>query len=407
MFFVILSLVSSVFRFDRAQNRSLKTVCDKFKTENFGMFQTLYHQSTTTYFKSPSGCTLPSYDRDTDNKRALSTLNYIRWLVGFQKQVTLDPSKYAEQDACAVCSLKNRDLDHHPTSNKQCYSQAAYNGCSNSNLAYTSNPSTSADFVINWVDDERVSELGHRIWSIHPGMKTTAFGGASSGYSYGAMRTIDVVKYNDVEDIPFIAFPSPGYIHYEYAFKYWSFQKYGLSNPQVEVKIDGRSVQVQSSILNAWYYPLCVKFTFDGATNINGKTVSVKITDGSNVYTYEVIGRDCNSEITEPSTGGNNPSTGGSNPSTGGNNPSSGGNNPSTGGNNPSTGGSNPSTGGSEQGTGTGNNESQGKGLAKGQIAGIVAVVLVVVIAAVIAGVIFWQKHKKAEETSANEAAEK
>ncbi|WP_109077507.1 CAP domain-containing protein [Aggregatibacter kilianii] len=125
-------------------------------------------------------------------RRVLKELNAIRRTHGLE-EVAYDSSKDRATAASALISAANNRLDHYPNKRMKCYSQAGYDGSSQSNLAINNSSSPvfiredAAERVVDQlIIDDNVYSLGHRLWFLDPFL---------GSISYGRATKIDRNKY--------------------------------------------------------------------------------------------------------------------------------------------------------------------------------------------------------------------
>ena len=108
---------------------------------------------------------------------ALGSLNALRGISGLEP-VTFDPALNAQAQAAALVMGARGELSHNPPSSWPCWSQAAYDGASHSNL-HSGGPGLS---MLSYMDDagERNYSVGHRRWILNPATDIMGFGATSS-----------------------------------------------------------------------------------------------------------------------------------------------------------------------------------------------------------------------------------
>lgn len=296
--------------FDRVQNRPKGDVCKKFKEMSI-----LNKPNSGNLYPDQGGsCSPKLYDKTFDNNEGLMQFNYVRWMVGYERNLTLstDPSVINNAQYCSIYCAANSKIGHYPVSSEKCYSSFAANGCGKSNLAYQMHfqPVRAPGFVMQLLDDYidgyPLNDLGHRRWMLSPHMVQTMFGAASNlrpqgyytyYYTYFTMSTFDtgISVHTPPETLPFYAWPPPGYVHSGHVYKIFSFSHDNLqSNPSIEVKVDGVSKTLRTFYGRYSYMqPPSLSFTFDGVDNLVNKKVDVKVTSGSNTWEYTIYPVDC------------------------------------------------------------------------------------------------------------------
>lgn len=143
---------------------------------------------------------------EESNQNALNMLNQLRYIVGLNADVVLDPALEEKLSAASLIHALNEMIDHYPrrpdlmadAKYDQLYSDGRY-GAACSNLA--SGPSNLADALLTYMYDSywgSINSVGHRRWILSPKMTKTAFGLCSApdpeyGYMkyYSAMYAFD------------------------------------------------------------------------------------------------------------------------------------------------------------------------------------------------------------------------
>ncbi|EAY10523.1 hypothetical protein TVAG_184250 [Trichomonas vaginalis G3] len=316
-------LISLIYvRFDRLEARTMAEVCSRYKSD---VSSISYSFSGKPPYPDQQGtCTQYRYDKESDDNKGLKELNYMRWLVGFNTPVTLDSRYDYEQVQCAICNVKNRRLNHRPSTSTPCYSTAAYAGCSTSNLGAGYGSFDAARAVQQFIQDPGVynENLGHRRWVFSEGLTSTAFGGAYnsvSSYQQGftnsvAMKT--TMKFGE-GTLLFTAYPSPGYFPARFIYNRFSFWAPGIRERgplQISVSIDGEPQRIgaivyttgnyggnqRGAMFNLTSYPEDRLYQTDYQKLI-GRRIDVQVEYNYNVYEYTILPVDCDSaEISTP-----------------------------------------------------------------------------------------------------------
>lgn len=130
-------------------------------------------------------------------QNALNMLNQLRYIVGLNADVVLDPALEEQLSAASLIHALNDMIDHYPrrpdlmadAKYDQLYSDGRY-GAATSNLA--SGPSNLADALLVYMYDSYwgvINTVGHRRWILSPKMTKTAFGLCSApDAEYGYMK---------------------------------------------------------------------------------------------------------------------------------------------------------------------------------------------------------------------------
>lgn len=107
----------------------------------------------------------------------------------------------------------------HSLSGFSCADSEAIEYASKSNLYYRGAQFNPVDAIDAWMDDSADSTIGHRRWILHPPLGSIGYGMYSY---YAALRVIDT-ESQAYPDIPFIAYPSPGYFPSELIYSVFTF----------------------------------------------------------------------------------------------------------------------------------------------------------------------------------------
>lgn len=315
--------------FDMVQNRPKADVCRKFKSMSIADKP----NSGNIYQDQAGSCSPKSYDRTLDNNEGLMQYNYVRWMAGYQRNLSLITDQTVMNNAlyCSIYCASINGITHDPNPSDKCYTKYAADGCGSSNLAmsYNSISRRAPGFVMQLLDDyidgQDIDGLGHRRWMLSPYTVKTMFGAASNVKTqtyYGRVYTYYVNYFTmstfdsgctvnpPPETLPFYAWPPPGFVHSGHVYKIFSFSHENLrSNPSLVVKVDGVTKSTQTYFASYSYMePPSLSFTFDGVDNLVNKRVDVKVTSGSNTWEYTIYPVDC-STWTEPSSDPSKPSS--------------------------------------------------------------------------------------------------
>lgn len=174
---------------------------------------------TGVYATAPvvASCT-PGVVSDGEKTAVLARINEIRARHGLPA-VSYDSTADQDSAAAALYMVANSTLTHTPSSSGACYTQAAYNLASTSNLYYASGGSTlsmaSTDAITAYLVDSGVSSLGHRRWILYPFFGSTSFGRADADSGAARMasslRTIGGEASSVSMSNDFVAYPYGNY----------------------------------------------------------------------------------------------------------------------------------------------------------------------------------------------------
>ena len=218
-------------------------------------------QQTGLYITRPdlSSCD-PGVLTDFQKQLVLDRVNYIRDLHDLEPVYYNDEGDTVTAE-CSLTCLANESLSHEPPEDWACWSQEAYDGCSQSNIfiqwgvAPTSYPSP--DIVDGFMTDEGVETLGHRRWLIDPWLAYISFGRVDN-YA-DKMSTAAIKVFND--DLADISSSEITMVAYPYGDGYPA----SLYNDNVMM-----SFSVVDNVSNKWA---------NGDEQINFSSASITITD--------------------------------------------------------------------------------------------------------------------------------
>ena len=287
---------SDTVGFERLEKRTCSDVCTRFNKDF------VPQAGSQIWAGDTSGCDVGIHSTD-DLEDAVRRINLYRWLVGIENAtVTTVKDKNAQCQKCALIMDANSDLSHDPPSSWKCWTKEGRDGASVSNIAWLQHTAPYA--VRTYIEDPGVISLGHRRWLLYPALNTIGIGQRRKG------NCIQIINddYQWKDNIPFVAYPAPGYFPYSEVFGYWSFAaEYVLTDATVSiVRSDGTPVPCKvdaSSAKFGWYGQPTILIQ---PTNTNliksGYSYTVTVTSQSNkktwVYTTKLV--DCSSKCPEP-----------------------------------------------------------------------------------------------------------
>lgn len=228
-------------------------------------YKGLYSQSDNVAINwtgAHSACNAGTTDQLFQSAVALR-INWFRAMAGIPATVSLyGPYSLQNQQAALVMSTNN-SLSHTPPSSWNCWSQAAYDAASSSNIAIGSN---GAQAVTNYVYDNGSNNaaVGHRRWILHPQTQNMGTGdvpsGTFNGSSVSSANSIWVFDSHTYDTRPpvrddFIAWPPKGYVPYPVVYGRWSLShtQANFSNASVTVSKGGVNIPVSKEALSNGY----------------------------------------------------------------------------------------------------------------------------------------------------------
>jgi hypothetical protein len=242
---VLLPVAAAADTIDRTDRAAVRTAYEK----RYGAIAdrlTFERSPWTGAVETCDAGTLPSSVRDN----LMEGVNFFRALAGVEPS-DRDPVFDANAQAAALVMHANGELSHHPPSGWACWSAAADEGASHSNLWL--HPWADETFLHDalevFIDDPGPAntDVGHRRWLLSPYGGPYAFGATSQ-----AMALSSLGPYPDdghVEAPTYIAWPPDGYFPTELATRRWSlshtaFQTADLSSASVSMTMDGSPVDI-------------------------------------------------------------------------------------------------------------------------------------------------------------------
>jgi hypothetical protein len=221
----------------------------------------------------------------------LRRVDLYRWLAGLYP-VTDDPTWDTNDQLCAVMEAANGMLNHTPPMNWKCWTQAAYDASSSSNLAW--GPSNAADSIDMYLDDNGTPSLGHRRWVMNPPLDGVGVGFANTFsclHVFGGGNQTPAAKWQAVPNQGFVPLPLAG-------FATWSFHAAGVTFGNAAITVvrvdDGMNLPVSIVQLPAGYGVDAVGFARGGWQAEAGKTYRVTVAGtGLGKVTYDVKPVNC------------------------------------------------------------------------------------------------------------------
>lgn len=228
---------------------------------------------------------------------ALRVLNLYRWLAGMP-ELTTDPQKDQQAQACALLMNANNMLSHMPPSSWTCYMDVGAMAAGRCNIS--SGPAVSSvDGYM--VDPGNDTTIGHRRWILSNSIGPTGIGGTSK---YSCLMTTGNMRVGK----PWMAWPSPGIIPIQamqqgfgnWVQKVdvtgWSIQSdtINLANAQVSVMSDGMAQPVTvTQLLTGYGSRYALRFNPMGWSSTAGKTYTVMVSGVTPAIQYDVTFADC------------------------------------------------------------------------------------------------------------------
>ena len=155
-------------------------------------------------------------------------INLYRWLVGLYPVFNRrDSNSYAQP--CAIMMQENGTLDHSPPSDWECYSAEGASGAGHSNLAMgRRDPAGAIDL---YIEDNRITSLGHRRWILDPPYLPAGIGHA------GSWNCTYVMTGGNTSDLDWVAYPAPGPFPRQAVLGTWSLGAWGFDQNLAAVTV--------------------------------------------------------------------------------------------------------------------------------------------------------------------------
>ena len=181
----------------------------------------------------------------TDNLFKEDILYRVQWfraMAGVNPKIVLnEESNRLAQEAALVMAAAN-DLSHTPDSDWPCYSQAAYDGASESNLYLGLFGVPTVDGYIEDSGDNNY-EVGHRRWILDPTLFSIGTGDTRNSNALFLTNSETDEKAEIREDNGFVMWPPRGYVPRSQIYDRWSIshQTADFSRAVVTVSHNGKT----------------------------------------------------------------------------------------------------------------------------------------------------------------------
>ncbi len=130
----------------------------------------------------------------------------------------------------AFIQLANGFLTHTPPATSNCYSQAAYDGSSSSNLHSSSYTNDPLENIVGWIDDANnvstLSAVGHRRWMINPFLQYVSYGQTNGPAALKVFNFNQEISDPPVIEVDYVAFP-----YQKYPYFFFSDLSHGKRTP--------------------------------------------------------------------------------------------------------------------------------------------------------------------------------
>jgi hypothetical protein len=216
-----------------------------------------YHQHYLAYENTSLGWTgnHATCDPGTNSLEArdavIHRVNYYRAMAGVPADITRSDAFDEMAQAAALILSVNDALSHYPDETWTCYSQAAYDGASRSNISIGNYGWFAVMSQFRDAGDNNYG-VGHRRWILYPQLQVMGSGSIPSVSGYRSSNALYVVdsKYVYTERPPtrhpYVAWPPSGYVPYQVVYARWSFSfpNADFSDASVTMTSAGETVPV-------------------------------------------------------------------------------------------------------------------------------------------------------------------
>ncbi|EAX92989.1 hypothetical protein TVAG_261680 [Trichomonas vaginalis G3] len=230
----MLSLLCIVVKRDNSlNNRRRSEFCRRYRRDNYAA------KSSPTYgYGHPTKCIISDYDRETDRKNGIATLNFYRWANGILTESRFVEKNYDDICNCALGLSLSRKLEHGLSRNDTCYSESGGRGCLSNFAVADSTPSA----VRGLYNDPGEFSYGHGFSILGENNIDVTFCGVHDRCAFRAINRWDLFE-NTTKKLriyrPFFAFPPPGPIDRALTTTFWAFNGDYNSYSNVNVKVNG------------------------------------------------------------------------------------------------------------------------------------------------------------------------
>ncbi len=242
---------------------------------------------------SDETCT-PGKVSPKDQEKFLICLNYVRRLAGIPDACILREEWNTKCQAAALMMTANYDLSHNPPKDWSCYTEAGYEGASNSNLSlgYDGIPA-----LMGQVDDDggNNSSVGHRRWILNPYRKVFGHGSTGSAMALWALGGKDSNypdEITDKFDAQYVVWPPEYYCPKSFNCSRWSFSLSNAYFDSVSVEVYNGKKKIACEVLEtaSGYGQNTLVFVpqFDSYYMSAETTITVKIKNVK-IYEYDAV----------------------------------------------------------------------------------------------------------------------
>ena len=244
-----------------------------------------------TWSGNVASCTAGDLDA-TGRNNALGLLNAYRFIAQLPA-VTLDATRNAKAQQCALMMDANNSLSHQPPSTWTCYSAEGAEAAGKSNIS-TGRAVKSIDMYMSDFGSGNAASLGHRRWFLSNSLGPVGIGGTTGSSCHWVINGSGnagkpYTAWPPSGPVPLDAINIPGVTSVDSTG--WSVQSYSinLANAVVTVTDNGTNMPVTvTQLLPNYGSPYALRFNPMGWTSQAGHTYDVAITGISTPINYSV-----------------------------------------------------------------------------------------------------------------------
>ncbi|MEZ4865363.1 MAG: CAP domain-containing protein [Caldilineaceae bacterium] len=229
-------------------------------------------QAALTFFQSYHEVTTPAHNWSGDQANCAAgdvtadfraaivlRINYFRAMAGVPAAITLLDEYNQKAQQAALMMSANKELDHTPPADWDCYSTDGASAAGHANLYLGVFGPAAIDGYIQDSGDNN-DAVGHRRWILNPRTQFMGTGDIPGGNGYRAANALWVIDNYAHSERPatreeFVAWPPAGYVPYPVVFPRWSFAypAADFSNAQVTMMQNGEAITVtQAAVKNGY-----------------------------------------------------------------------------------------------------------------------------------------------------------
>lgn len=223
----------------------------QFFADHYQSYQDLDHYALADWNGSVDACD-PGSTSQAFQTHTLHRLNFFRAMAGVPAHVTLNDDYTRKAQAAALIMSANKQNNHTPPPDWQCYTTAGSDGAFASNL-FTGRAGIFA--VDGYIEDAGANnkDTGHRWWNLSPYLGQIGVGAVlpPGGTIADALYVVDSSNANPTTTQEYVAWPPPGFVPYQVVYTRWSFTLFSdqpftedMTDAVVTMEANGQPVPV-------------------------------------------------------------------------------------------------------------------------------------------------------------------